>query len=214
VKLLENAYRDINIAFANEIAKLSGRIGIDPWEAIGLANKHPRVNILNPGPGVGGHCISVDPWFLVQDDPESKFIRLARNINDSMPSYVVRMLLKHLENETAKIAILGVAYKANVDDPRETPAKKIYEILQVIGYSVMATDPYVKKYDFEINDLDDALKDADAAILVTDHDDYKNMNFKNYKLKYLVDTRSCIRQDQLNKNTKLITFGNEKSNNS
>lgn len=214
VKLLENSFRDINIAFANEIAKLAGRIGINPWEAIELANKHPRVNILNPGPGVGGHCISIDPWFLVQDDPESKFIRLARQVNDSMPSYVVRMLLKHLENETAKIAILGVAYKANVDDPRETPAEKIYKILEVIGYQVMATDPYVKKYEFEINSIEDTLKDADVAILVTDHEEYKNMDFKKYPLKYLIDTRHCINQKQLHKDTKLIGFGNEKGNNS
>ncbi|MFA5880520.1 MAG: nucleotide sugar dehydrogenase [Candidatus Margulisiibacteriota bacterium] len=209
VKLLENSFRDINIAFANEIAKLSGKIGIDPWEAIELANKHPRVNILNPGPGVGGHCISVDPWFLIQDDPESRFIRLARNINDSMPSYVVRLLLKNLEKETAKIAILGIAYKANVDDPRETPAEKVYNILKVIGYKVMATDPYVKKYEFKIHDINKTLRNADAVILVTDHDEYKNMDFKKYKLKCFIDTRHCINAKQLHKTTKLITFGNE-----
>ena len=121
IKLMENTYRDINIALANEFAQIGEEFGIDIWEAIGLANKHPRVNILNPGPGVGGHCIAVDPWFMVEKSSHSKIISLAREINDFMPIHVIKLakeLISHTKDPI--ITLLGVAYKGNVDDPRET----------------------------------------------------------------------------------------------
>jgi UDP-N-acetylglucosamine 2-epimerase (non-hydrolysing) len=210
VKLLENSFRDINIAFANEIAKISKSIGINPWEAISLANKHPRVNILNPGPGVGGHCIPVDPWFLVQDNPEAKFIRLAREINDSMPDYIVEKIKQEFikrKIKNPKIAVLGVAYKADVDDSRETPATKIIEKMKDLKWKVMIADPFVKNYKYPIDTIENSLENADATILITDHSAFKSYNFKKYPLKFIYDTRNIINKENINSNTELLTFG-------
>lgn len=207
VKLLENSFRDINIAFANEVAKLSEKLEINPWETIKLANKHPRVNILNPGPGVGGHCIPVDPWFLVQDDPEAHFIRLAREVNDSMPAYVIKMVKKYLKKSKSTITILGVAYKANVDDARETPAEKIIKLAKNEGWKVKTVDPYVKKFDYPIVDIREALSKSDAAILITDHNEFKKFDFSKFNLDFIFDARNVLNKKQLSKNTKLITFG-------
>ena len=207
VKLLENSFRDINIAFANEIAKLSEKININLWEAIELANKHPRVNILKPGPGVGGHCIPIDPWFLIQDEPKAKFIRLAREINDSMPEYIVNCVKKLIKKQKPTIAILGVAYKADVDDARETPSSKIICLMQKKGWNIKVTDPYVTKYHLRIMPLEKALEKTDGAVLVTDHTLYKKFNFKKYSLSFIFDTRNIISEKQLSKETRLIKFG-------
>lgn len=132
VKLMENTYRDVNIALANEFSRLADRIGINIWEAISIANKHPRVNILNPGPGVGGHCIRVDPWFLVEAAPDlTNLIRTARQVNESQPQYVVNLVLSELRKIGGnRVAILGLAYKPDADDLRERPAVKIAQLLQ------------------------------------------------------------------------------------
>ena len=206
-KLLENSFRDINIAFANEVAKLSGKIGINPWQAIELANKHPRVNILKPGPGVGGHCIPLDPWFLIQYNPEAKFIKLARRVNDSMPEYVVNTVKKNINKKRPGIAILGVAYKGNIDDSRETPATKIIELMKKKKWTVKATDPLVKNYQYPLSPIDETLKNVDGAILVTDHDAFKKFNFKKYPIPFIFDTRNILNKKQLHPNTELLTFG-------
>ena len=207
VKLLENSYRDVNIAFANEIAKLSKKININPWRAIELANRHPRVDILKPGPGVGGHCIPVDPWFLVQDDSRAKFIRLARNVNDSMPEHIVKYIEQLSKKQKPRIAVLGVAYKSNVDDARETPATEIIKLMKQRGWEVTVTDPYVKEYNYPILKLEEALVNADGMVLITDHDNYKKFDFSKYKLDFVFDPRNAFKKEQFNKDTKLVTFG-------
>ncbi|MDO8944084.1 MAG: nucleotide sugar dehydrogenase, partial [Desulfobacterales bacterium] len=151
VKLMENTYRDVNIAVANEFSRLADRFGIDVWEAISLANRHPRVRILNPGPGVGGHCISVDPWFLVEAAPDlTDLIRAARTVNDAQPHFVVDLVRRALDGNLAgrKIAALGLAYKPDVDDLRESPAIEIVELLVQAGASVTTFEPY--KTDFQV----------------------------------------------------------------
>jgi len=207
VKLLENSYRDVNIAFANEIAKLSKKININPWRAIELANRHPRVDILKPGPGVGGHCIPVDPWFLVQDDSRAKFIRLARNVNDSMPEHIVKYIEQLSKKQKPRIVVLGVAYKSNVDDARETPATEIIKLMKQRGWEVTVADPYVKEYNYPILKIEEALVNADGMVLITDHDNYKKFDFSKYKLDFVFDPRNAFKKEQFNKDTKLVTFG-------
>jgi len=205
VKLMENTYRDVNIALANEFAKICEEIKVNVWEAIALANKHPRVNILNPGPGVGGHCISVDPWFIVEVYKNAKLIRCARELNDSMPYYVCDLLCKELERreiENAKVAIFGVAYKGNVEDTRESPGRKVIEYLLSKGISISIYDPYVKTFDYPLEDLKDAVKNADAILVITDHKDFKNFKEEEireiYRLmrnKIVMDTRNIIKRE-------------------
>ena len=143
IKLMENTFRDVNIAIANEFARLADRQGINVWEAIGLANRHPRVDILRPGPGVGGHCISVDPWFLVESAPDlAKVIRQARNVNDEQPAFVVSLLKRVLGRlRGRRIAVLGLAFKADVDDLRESPSIGIAKLLAEAGASVSTYEP-------------------------------------------------------------------------
>src|SRR5690606_28698684 len=145
VKLTENAYRDVNIAFANELSMICDDLGIDPWDVIGFANRHPRVSILNPGPGVGGHCIAVDPWFIVATAPErSRLIRTAREVNDFKPTYVIGKVTQALAGRAdAKVACLGLSYKPDVDDFRESPSLEIATRLgQLFPGRVVCTDPF------------------------------------------------------------------------
>ena len=146
VKLIENSFRDINIAFANELAIVSKDIGINIWEAIDLANKHPRVNIHSPGPGVGGHCIAVDPYYIIErGNGKASFLSLARRVNSNMPNYVVEEaeeLLGSLDGK--KIAVLGIAYKGNIGDSRESPSLDIIKLLAQNGVACSAYDPYVE----------------------------------------------------------------------
>ena len=199
VKLIENTFRDINIAFANELVKVCNGDGINVWEAIGLANLHPRVNIHQPGPGVGGHCISIDPWFLIKkaNDNVTQFIKLSRKINDLMPSYVIQCVSKMLKDvKKPKITVLGVAYKANVDDWRETPALKIINIAKKSGWQVKIHDPFVKGFPYKIEtNFNKATKDSDCLVLVANHDCYKTidpMKIKNMKTKRIFDCRNFI----------------------
>jgi len=179
VKLMENTYRDINIAAANEFARLADQFQVDIWEAIALANRHPRVKILNPGPGVGGHCISVDPWFLVEAAPENAQLILgARRVNDEQPAYVVDFLRRKTgELKGKKIAALGLAYKADVDDLRESPAISAVELLRDAGAQVITYEPF--KADFTVGDtpaaanLEEAVKDADLILLLVGHSQFK-----------------------------------------
>lgn len=204
VKLMENTYRDINIAFANELAKLADRIGINVWQAIKLANLHPRVNIHWPGPGVGGHCIAVDPWFLLRrDNIGNRVIKLARDINDSMPRYVMNLvesLVKDIKNPTT--TILGVAYKANVEDTRESPALKIIKLSKDKGWKVGIHDPYVKEFPYKIEkDIKKVSLNSDCLILVADHEFYKNLNPQTLKMRHrnILDTRNCINKNKWQK---------------
>ena len=166
VKVMENTFRDVNVALANEFALIAERIGVDVWEAIRLANHHPRVNVLRPGPGVGGHCIAVDPWFLVDAAPDAaRLIRTARAVNDAMPEHVVARLAA-LVSPPAPIALLGVTYKAEVDDIRESPALRVAELAVERGYAVRLCDPHVKAdtpgLPAPLLPLEHALRDAEA----------------------------------------------------
>ena len=182
VKLMENTYRDVNIAIANEFSRLSDRFGVDIWEAIAIANRHPRVRILNPGPGVGGHCISVDPWFLVESAPDiTPLIRNARQVNDAQPGFVIETLkglLKKLEGR--RIAVLGLAYKPDVDDLRESPAVEIARELAKQGAIVKACEPF--KADFIIEgvyvtpSVEEAISDAEVLLLLVGHAQFKSLD--------------------------------------
>ncbi|GAB4503025.1 MAG: nucleotide sugar dehydrogenase [Anaerolineales bacterium] len=174
VKLMENTYRDVNIAIANEFARLAERFGVNVWEAVALANRHPRVKILSPGPGVGGHCISVDPWFLVEAAPDlTPLIYTARKVNDEQPHYVMQLVQKALGSLKGKhIAVLGLAYKADVDDLRESPAVEAVHLLLDAGASVRAYEPYKVEGLPGIpmaSSLAEALQDADAILLLVRH---------------------------------------------
>ena len=173
VKVMENTYRDVNVALANEFALIAERIGVDVWEAIRLANHHPRVNVLTPGPGVGGHCIAVDPWFLVGAAPDlATLIRAARHVNDDMPRHVIARL-RAMVAPPAPIALLGVTYKAEVDDIRESPALQVAELAIEAGYAVRLCDPHVKPETLGLPaplvGLPQALRDAQAIVLLVDH---------------------------------------------
>lgn len=173
VKLMENTYRDVNIAIANEFSRLADRFGVDVWEAIALANRHPRVKILRPGPGVGGHCISVDPWFLVEAAPDlAQLIRTARTVNDAQPHFVVDMVRKAVP-AGSRLAVLGLAFKEDVDDVRESPAIEIARLLQAQGDIVRAFEPFRPDADIPdltlVPSLEDALRDADAVLLLVAH---------------------------------------------
>jgi UDP-N-acetyl-D-mannosaminuronic acid dehydrogenase len=201
VKLLENTYRDINIAIANEFAKRMAAQDIDAWEAISLANLHPRVNVHRPGPGVGGHCLPIDPWFLDSDD--TGLMKQARKINDGMPSYVVGLAEKVL-NDIAHptVVLLGVSYKADVDDPRESPSLLIKQICESRNIQVRLYDPHVKDLRDAYSALNEAVKDADCLILVTDHKIFKEIDplkISGMKRKRLLDTRNFLDHDQWKK---------------
>jgi UDP-N-acetyl-D-mannosaminuronic acid dehydrogenase len=180
VKVMENTFRDVNVALANEFALIAERIGVDVWEAIRLANHHPRVNVLRPGPGVGGHCIAVDPWFLVESAPEgTRLIRAAREVNDAMPEHVVDRLAA-LVSPPAPIALLGVTYKAEVDDVRESPALRVAELAVERGFAVRLCDPHVKAgtpgLPAPLLPLEQALRDAEAVVLLVDHRAFQELD--------------------------------------
>ncbi len=176
VKLAENAFRDVNIAFANELAMIARELGIDAREAIAIANKHPRVNVHAPGPGVGGHCIPVDPWFLVQSSSNAKLLRVARGVNDAMPDYVARLVKEAIGDvRDPVIAVLGLAYKGNVDDVRESPSLEILTNLQELfpTGTVRVSDSHVKPDRHPTVRLHEAVSNADCVVIATDHDEYR-----------------------------------------
>ena len=199
-KLVENAYRDVNIAFANELSIIADHIGLDVWEVIRLANRHPRVNILQPGPGVGGHCIAVDPWFIVHSAPDqSPLIRTARNVNDGKVGHTIghaRALIDSAPSH-ARIACMGLAFKANIDDFRESPAKKVAAALaHHYGARVHIVEPYADQLPIEFNgsgatliDIDTALETCDILISLVDHDIFKSIPFAERAHKMVYDTR-------------------------
>jgi len=179
VKLMENTYRDVNIAIANEFSRLAERFGVDVWEAIKLSSLHPRVKILSPGPGVGGHCISVDPWFFVESAPElSTLILNARQVNDSQPEFVLALVKKALGRlKGKKIAALGLAYKPDVDDLRESPAVEVIHLLSGEGAIVKAFEPFKPEAQLPgietVRSLSEATADADALLLLVNHSEFR-----------------------------------------
>lgn len=181
VKLMENTYRDVNIAVANEFSRLANRFHVDVWEAIQIANLHPRVKILNPGPGVGGHCISVDPWFLVEKAPDlSKLIHTARLVNDSQPAFVVEKVIEILGDiRNKKIGVLGLSYKPDVDDIRESPAIKVVELLNSLGAEVKVYEPFrsdqVEGVD-SVNEINYAIEDVDLILVLVGHSKFKHLD--------------------------------------
>jgi len=182
-KLVENAFRDVNIAFANELSMIADKQGLDVWEVIRLANRHPRVNVLQPGPGVGGHCIAVDPWFIVHGAPdEAKIIRQARETNDGKMHHVLARARAIADaHPDAKIACLGLAFKANIDDFRESPALDIaVSLARDYGNRVQVVEPYTSELpsafdgtDAKLVDIDEALEDCGILLLLVDHDVFK-----------------------------------------
>lgn len=180
-KLMENTYRDVNIALSNEFEQICTNFGVDAFEAIKLANKHPRVSILNPGPGVGGHCIAVDPWFLIEDFSESKIIKSAREINEARPLLISKRIKEKINYDKKKtICLLGVAYKGGVDDDRESPSYIIGDDLENDGYHVTYHDPFVsgsKVSNVPTQYIPDL---ADFHVLLTDHNVYQSLSLKNY----------------------------------
>lgn len=198
VKLMENTYRDINIAIANEFSRLADRFGVDVWEAIQIANRHPRVKILNPGPGVGGHCISVDPWFFVEAAPDiSPLIHTARNVNDSQPEFVVA-LVRNLIGDLVgkKVTVFGLAFKPDVDDLRESPAIEVAHKLHLAGASVTAYEPFKPDFKHEgiamASTLDQAVEPADVVMLLVNHTQFRELEAADLrnktKAKIVIDT--------------------------
>lgn len=177
-KLVENTYRDINIAFSNELSIICEKIGIDVFNLIELANRHPRVNIMNPGVGVGGHCLAVDPWFIVEKfKDDAKLINNARIINDFKPLWVSKKIEEKISyDKSKKIGILGLAYKPNIDDFRESPSVELAENLIKKGYKVCACEPYAKTNKFngiEIKTLQETINTCDFLVITLGHDEFK-----------------------------------------
>jgi UDP-N-acetyl-D-mannosaminuronic acid dehydrogenase len=204
-KLAENSYRDVNIAFANELSIICDKLGLDVWEIVKMANHHPRVNILQPGPGVGGHCIAVDPWFLVSAAPdEAVLIRTAREINDGKARHVVQQIRKSASRfREPVVACLGLSYKANVDDVRESPAVEIVASLaeQEPGTRILVSDPMLRSLPPALNGLDnltlvktqEAVSAADIVVLLVDHNQFRTLPRKLLDGKVILDTRGIWR---------------------
>ncbi|GAA4030881.1 UDP-N-acetyl-D-mannosamine dehydrogenase [Arthrobacter methylotrophus] len=205
-KLVENSYRDVNIAFANELSVISDKIGINVWELIKLANHHPRVNILQPGPGVGGHCIAVDPWFIVAAAPEeSRLIRTAREVNDAKPRWVIDKVHDAVAGlpADAEIALLGLSFKANIDDLRESPAIEIAARLadELGGRRINISEPHVESLpdslagfgNCKLRSLEDALYRSTIVVLLVDHDSFREVRPIQLEAKFLIDTRGVLK---------------------
>ena len=206
-KCMENTFRDVNIALANELAKICAEIGVNALDVIEMANKHPRVNLHSPGPGVGGHCLAIDPYFIYAKAPETaKIIKLARDTNNSMPSFVCENVKKIISK--GKIAILGVSYKGNTDDDRESPAYEIISKLTKENYEIAIHDPHVKNNNFV--SLDEALKNANLILVLCDHDEFKKLDYnlikKNMEKAIIFDTKNIVKN--VPKEIKLYNYGN------
>ena len=203
VKLAENAYRDVNIAFANELSVICDKLDIDAWDVIEMANHHPRVNILQPGPGVGGHCIAVDPWFIVDSAPDdSGLIRAARKVNDAKPHHLSGQILAAAAAMASPvIACLGLSYKADIDDLRQSPAITVIQDLSQGGHAVVAVEPHINTLPPELDgldgvtltSLDDALNNADIVVLLVDHKAFKEVHQDRLTGKTVFDARGIWR---------------------
>ncbi len=201
-KLTENSFRDVNIAFANELSVICEELGINVWELIELANHHPRVNILQPGPGVGGHCIAVDPWFIVDAAPEqAKLIRAARETNDAKPAWVLGRIEEAIaeRGEDATVALLGLAFKANIDDLRESPSLQIAESLALRAPQarLLAVEPHIEELpkslagasNVTLAETEEAISSADVIVLLVDHDVFKAIPAERLGGSAVIDSR-------------------------
>lgn len=202
-KLMENTFRDVNIALANELAKISQKVGVNAHKVIELANKHPRVNIHMPGPGVGGHCLAVDPYFIIEKaQEESPLIQISRQINNSMPEFVVEQVERlTVELKEPKIAVFGLTYKGNIDDVRESPALEIFEMLKRNPrLDVHAYDPHIRQdqVKFTLSSFHEAVEGAHVVVVLTDHNEFKALkaeDFNTMKTKVVFDTKNCLNID-------------------
>lgn len=196
-KLTENSFRDVNIAFANELSMICDKVGVNVWELISLANRHPRVSILQPGPGVGGHCIAVDPWFIVDAAPESaRIIRTAREVNDAKPYFVVDRIKRAASRfKDPVIACLGLSFKANIDDLRESPAMEIVkELIEEKVGGILVVEPHIKELPSSLSgaerlDFSQAIRRADIVVLLVDHHVFKGVDIDVLQSKIVIDTR-------------------------
>lgn len=210
-KLMENTFRDVNIALANELAKVCTELEINALDVIEMANKHPRVNLHTPGPGVGGHCLAVDPYFIVAKAPETaKLINLSREINVSMPEYVVENVNKLMVNRGGKvITVFGLTYKGNVDDIRESPAMEIYKMLKEQGnFEVRAYDPHVE-LDWVISNLEDAVNNSDLILILADHNEFKQFTgseLMQMNEKLIFDTKNVV--NTVSTDIEYVNYGN------
>lgn len=204
-KLTENSFRDVNIAFANELSLICDRLGIDVWELIDLANHHPRVNVLKPGPGVGGHCIAVDPWFIISSAPEeAKLIRQSREINDNKPQFVIGQVSDALASSpNAAIALLGISFKADIDDLRESPALQISSelIKDYPSNEFFIVEPNISELPLSLREsnnvtlkgLEKALEKAEIIVLLVDHKEFVQADRYSLRNKQIIDTRGLWR---------------------
>jgi len=217
-KIMENTFRDVNIAFINEMAMSFDKAGIDIMEVIEGAKTKPfGFKAHYPGTGVGGHCIPIDPYYLIskakQVGFDHDFLILARKINESMPDYTIKLLEKELKNlnksiENSKVGILGLAYKGDIDDTRESPALKVIEILKEKKAEIFVYDPYIKSKS-NVKDLDELLEKSDYIVLVTNHKEFKNMDLNQLKdknIKIIIDGRNCLNKDNI-KNLGILYHG-------
>lgn len=209
-KCMENTFRDVNIALANELAKICGELGVNCYDVIRISNKHPRVNIHQPGPGVGGHCLAIDPYFVYAKAPETaRLIKHARDINRSMPRYVadaVNVLLSGIKSPV--ISIFGTAYKGNVDDVRESPALEVIRLL-AYDFELRIHDPHVNGTGYA--NFDEAISGSDLVLVLCDHDEFKSLDFDVLKNKMrrpvIFDTRNIV-EEKTNSGVNVVNFGN------
>lgn len=198
-KLMENTYRDVNIALANELVKISTDLEINALEVIKMANYHPRVNIHSPGPGVGGHCLAIDPYFIIEKSPQNAvLISNARHINNSMPRFVVESVEKLVRGKEGKIGVLGLTYKGDIDDIRESPSFEIIHSLIEKKYDVKVHDPYAKQSQvpFKLLSLEKTIEGVDCILILTDHSDFQNLDqemiLSKCKSPMILDTKNCV----------------------
>jgi UDP-N-acetyl-D-mannosaminuronic acid dehydrogenase len=201
-KLVENSYRDVNIAFANELSMICEKAGINVWQLINLANKHPRVNILQPGPGVGGHCIAVDPWFIVNAFPEeAKLIKSSRLVNNHKPEWVIEKI-KSASDEFQKdhnrkpvIACMGLAFKPDIDDLRESPSLEITEKLIHDNLSIIPVEPNIQRHPvFKVIEYTEAIERADIIVFLVAHKEFKALDLSMYSKKIFIDICGIIKK--------------------
>jgi len=201
--LVENSFRDVNIAYANELSLIADHLDIDIWKLIKLANHHPRVNILQPGPGVGGHCIAVDPWFIVDSAPEqAKLIKQARVVNDAKPDFIITKVneaIKSLDKEVSELSIscLGLSFKPNIDDLRESPALQVATEISNIGFDYQylvepninyLPDEFLNK-NCSLEQLDLSIEKSDIILVLVDHEEFRVLDKKKLLGKLIIDTK-------------------------
>ena len=206
-KCMENTYRDVNIALANELAKICAEIGVNALDVIKMANKHPRVNLHSPGPGVGGHCLAIDPYFIYAKAPETaKIIKLARDTNNSMPQFVYENVCKIIPD--GKISIFGVSYKGNTGDDRESPTYKIISLLENKGYEIAIYEPHIERENFV--DFSEAIEGSNLILILADHDEFKELDYDLIKEKMetqiIFDTKNIIKK--VPEGIELYNYGN------